>query len=205
MANHLNNEQLKKEKQALILEAAGRVIREKGYHRARMADIARRAGISYGLVYHYFGGKAEVLDALIEEWFNGLDAVMDLQTQGDRSVEKRLEALVHFFLDQYEGRPDLVHVIITEVSRSTIHLTPERLSHIKRIMARTEEIMVRGQEEHTLRRDLKARYLSYFFLGAVETLLSTMVYEGQALSGRAQKQRLAEALLTMFFDGARAR
>jgi len=43
----------KEEKEDLILEAALKVIKEKGFHGARMADIARKAGISYGLIYHY--------------------------------------------------------------------------------------------------------------------------------------------------------
>ena len=56
--NEYNNS--KKNKVEAIFEAACRVIREKGYHQARMADIAREAGISYGLVYHYYNSKSDL-------------------------------------------------------------------------------------------------------------------------------------------------
>ncbi|MGD9819458.1 MAG: TetR/AcrR family transcriptional regulator, partial [Desulfomonilaceae bacterium] len=42
----------RKDKEAVILESACRVIRERGFHQARITDIAQTAGISYGLVYH---------------------------------------------------------------------------------------------------------------------------------------------------------
>ena len=50
-------EEFKKEKQSVIFEAALKVIKEKGFHQARMSDIAEAAGVSYGLVYHYFKNK----------------------------------------------------------------------------------------------------------------------------------------------------
>ncbi|HNU75365.1 MAG TPA: helix-turn-helix domain-containing protein [Deltaproteobacteria bacterium] len=50
----------KGDKQEMIIDAALEVFRERGYANARMADIARRAGVSYGLVYHYFGSKEAV-------------------------------------------------------------------------------------------------------------------------------------------------
>jgi len=51
-------------KRARILEAATRVFASRGYHGARVSDIAREAGIAYGLVYHYFRNKEEILDTI---------------------------------------------------------------------------------------------------------------------------------------------
>ena len=67
----------KKHKEAAILEAACNVIRDKGFHQARITDIAHRAGISYGLVYHYFRSKADLFDAILKEWWNGLYSMME--------------------------------------------------------------------------------------------------------------------------------
>ena len=73
MAPREENLEARLERQAAIFDAACRVIRDKGFHQARMADIAREAGISYGLVYHYFGSKAELFEALVEEWFKSTE------------------------------------------------------------------------------------------------------------------------------------
>ncbi|GCE11328.1 TetR/AcrR family transcriptional regulator [Tengunoibacter tsumagoiensis] len=50
-----------------ILDAALRVFAHKGFHRATNKDIAREAGITAGLIYHYFDNKEAVLTSLVEE------------------------------------------------------------------------------------------------------------------------------------------
>ncbi len=49
-----------------IIEAAMRVFAQKGFTRATNKDIAREAGITAGLIYHYFESKEAVLKAIIE-------------------------------------------------------------------------------------------------------------------------------------------
>jgi len=49
-----------------IIEAAMRVFAQKGFVRATNKDIAREAGITPGLIYHYFESKEALLEAIIE-------------------------------------------------------------------------------------------------------------------------------------------
>nr|MDQ4041236.1 TetR/AcrR family transcriptional regulator [Actinomycetota bacterium] len=50
------------DKRRLILDAAVRVFARQGFHQCRVSDIADEAGVAYGLVYHYFSSKEQVLD-----------------------------------------------------------------------------------------------------------------------------------------------
>jgi len=199
--SRLNHE--RKDKEAIIFDAACRVIRKKGFHQARITDIAQEAGISYGLVYHYFKSKTQLFDVILAEWWNGLFAKMDECEANFHRVEDKLGALVSYFLDQYEKQSDLVHIFITEISRSSTNLTPPRLVYFKSFMDRVEMIISQAQLEHIIRTDIRPRYLTYIFLGAVETFVSTMVLENHPLRGKNQKQRIAKSLLTVFFSGAR--
>lgn len=202
--NNLKNDN-KKEKETAIFDAACRVIRQKGFHQARMADIAAEAGISYGLVYHYFDSKAGLFDTLIEEWWTGLDNMTLELLDAPLTVEEKLAAIADYYLDQYEKRPNLVHIFITELSRSTANLTPDRLDRFKRLMSRTEAIMAQAQEKGDIRDDVRPHLLTYIFLGAIEALLSTMVLEDQPIKGQKHRERLAQGILTVFFDGAKPR
>lgn len=193
----------RRDKETVIFDAACRVIRKKGFHQARITDIAQEAGISYGLVYHYFKSKTQLFDVILAEWWNSLFAQMEACDTNHQRVEDKLGALVEYFLDQYEKRPDLVHIFITEISRSSTNLTPPRLKYFKSFMDRVETMLSNAQAENTVRSDVKPRYLTYIFLGAVETFVSTMVLENHPLRGRNQKQRIADSLLTVFFNGAR--
>ena len=52
-----------------ILDAAIRVFARQGFNACRVSDIAREANVAYGLVYHYFDSKDQVLNELfVERW-----------------------------------------------------------------------------------------------------------------------------------------
>ena len=59
----------KDDRRKQILKAAVKVFAEKGYHGCRIADVARSAEVAYGLVYHYFRNKEELLESVFaEQW-----------------------------------------------------------------------------------------------------------------------------------------
>lgn len=200
-----NPEDSKKIKEDVILDAALRVIKKKGFHRARMADIARDAGISYGLVYHYFKTKEDLFEVIMERWWESLFSLMAETREAGESLQEKLRRIILFLLDNYQRHPNLVNVFITEISRSTANLTRKRLNRFKGFMTLTEEVIAEGQTKGVLREDFKARYLTYIFLGALEAFVSAMVLVNQKIKGDAQKKRIAESILEVFMNGARSR
>ena len=53
-----------------------------GFHSCRVSDVADEAGVAYGLVYHYFDSKEEILNALfLERWRIMLDAIAEIDAQ----------------------------------------------------------------------------------------------------------------------------
>jgi AcrR family transcriptional regulator len=72
------------DKRRLIVDAAIKVFAEKGYHGTRISDIADHAEIAYGLVYHYFKNKEEILDTIFLERWGGRSSTRSrrLQTMG---------------------------------------------------------------------------------------------------------------------------
>ena len=88
------------DKRRVILDAAMRVFARQGFHTCRVSDIADEAGVAYGLVYHYFSSKEEILDTLfLERWDVMLAAIAEAdripalaarQAAGDRRVHRRL-------------------------------------------------------------------------------------------------------------------
>ncbi len=193
----------KKEKEEAILEAALKIIKQKGFHRARMSDIAVEAGISYGLVYHYFKNKDDLFEAILNRWWDRLFKLMRDIHEAQYDVQEKLKHIIHYFLDTYQSNPELVNIFITEISRSTTNLTADRLEYFKKFMSLTEAVIAEGQQNRTLRTDFRARYLTYIFLGALEAFLSTMVLADQNIKGDAQKKRIAESILEVFLNGAK--
>src|SRR4051794_262678 len=65
------------DKRRQILDAAVRVFARQGFHSTRVSDIADEAGVAYGLVYHYFRSKDQVLNELFSERWSLLLAAIE--------------------------------------------------------------------------------------------------------------------------------
>ncbi|HOO46786.1 MAG TPA: TetR/AcrR family transcriptional regulator, partial [Deltaproteobacteria bacterium] len=191
------------DKQEMIIDAALEVFREKGYANARMADIARRAGVSYGLVYHYFGSKEVLFDLIVESWWNDLYTMMENEKASSSRFREKLVNIIHFFLDTYVNRPNLISIFVSEVCRSSVYHTEEGLSKFLKFFSLCEDIMAEGQERGFLSKDIPAHHLTYIFYGAIETFISVMVLGREPLTKKRQ-ERAASAILHVFMDGAKA-
>jgi len=73
---------------AAILESAREVFTERGYARATIREIARRAGVTHGLVMRHFGTKEQLLIAALPGPRAAAEVVSgDLSTLPDRVAE----------------------------------------------------------------------------------------------------------------------
>jgi AcrR family transcriptional regulator len=70
------NQEIRQATRAAIVEAAMRCFAEKGYDQTTIRHIAAEAGISTGLMYHYFEGKEALLQAVFDSCMAILGGVM---------------------------------------------------------------------------------------------------------------------------------
>jgi AcrR family transcriptional regulator len=160
-----------------ILDAAVRVFARQGFHSTRVADIADEAGVAYGLVYHYFSSKDEVLNELFSERWSLLLAAIEEADRGPGSARDKLEAVAAFIIDSYRYDPELMKVIIVEVTRAANSFGRTHLPEIRRAYASIAGIVAGGQEDGAFRRDVDPQFASMTFYGAIEQLLSGWIFE----------------------------
>jgi TetR/AcrR family fatty acid metabolism transcriptional regulator len=194
----------KNAKQVIIIDAALKVFRERGYANARMADIARRAGVSYGLVYHYFGSKEVLFEMIVESWWSALYAMMEKEIASEDDIRDKLVNIIEFFLNTYGQRPNLMSIFVSEVCRSSVYHTEEGLSRFLKFFKLCEQIMAQGQKSGFLIKDVPPHHLTYIFYGAIETFISVMVLGKEPLT-KKRHERATKSILQVFIDGARAR
>ena len=112
------------EKRRLLLDAAVRVFARKGYHAARVGDIAEEAGVAYGLLYHYFASKEELLRSVFRETWRALIVTIKSVEEGEDPPREQLRKVAEILLRSWRRDPDLVRVLVLEVTRSQ-HLPGE--------------------------------------------------------------------------------
>ncbi len=186
------------DKRRLILDAAVRVFASKGYHASRVGDIAEEAGVAHGLLYHYFRSKEELLETISREtWRDVLDAVRSVE-ESDESARDRLGGIAKILLRSWRRDPNLVRVLVREVTRSS-HLQT-RIDEIEAAFTGLERIIARGQQQGEFRADVDARMVSYVFYGAVEEILTGWVL-GQLEDGEAAVARAEETVVAVVCGG----
>jgi TetR/AcrR family transcriptional regulator, fatty acid metabolism regulator protein len=162
------------EKRRQILDAAVRAFARKGYHACRVGEIAEEAGVAYGLVYHYFDSKEEVLETIFREtWTLMLARVREVQEEGGPAGEQ-VRKVTALLLRTWRRDPDLVRVLVHEVTRSPEQL-PRQIDEISHAYEALEGIIAHGQETGEFRDDFDAQLAATIFYGALEEVLTGWV------------------------------
>jgi TetR/AcrR family transcriptional regulator, fatty acid metabolism regulator protein len=160
-----------------ILDAAVRVFARQGFHACRVSDIADEAGVAYGLVYHYFRSKEEVLDTLFtERWDILLQVIRDVDG-ADLPARDKLRAIAAFIVDSYRHDPDLMKVIIVEVTRAANSFGRTHAERIAQAYDLLADVVAKAQEAGTLRADVSPRFAALAFYGVIEQVLTGWIFD----------------------------
>jgi TetR/AcrR family transcriptional regulator, fatty acid metabolism regulator protein len=191
------------DKRRVILHAAVRVFARQGFHTCRVSDIADEAGVAYGLVYHYFQSKDEVLDTLfLERWNVMLDAIAETDAQAIPAREK-LHAIASFIIESYRHDPELMKVIIVEVTRAANSFGAVHLAKISEAYGQISGIVQQAQQSGEFRDSVSAEFAAMAFYGAIEQVLTGWIF-GTLEQGDEAYERAKDYVVDTICDGLRA-
>jgi TetR/AcrR family transcriptional regulator, fatty acid metabolism regulator protein len=166
------------DKRRLILDAAIRVFARKGFHHCRVSDVADEAGVAYGLVYHYFDSKEEILNRLFtERWQLMLDAIGEIDARRDIGAREKLYGVASFIIDSYRYEPELMKVIIVEVTRAANTFGRLHLAKIREAYEQIAAIVDEARQDGSFKSDISAEFAAMCFYGAIEQLLSAWIFD----------------------------
>ncbi|MEO8899836.1 MAG: TetR/AcrR family transcriptional regulator [Candidatus Dormibacter sp.] len=187
-----------------IIEAATEVFARRGVHGTRVADIAERAGIAYGLVYHHFRNKEEILSAIFAERWAQYVAYLEELARTPAPFRERMRRLIHFWVETYRQDNDLMTVMINEITRSYEFLESHDIAAVLVAFDPIERIIAEGRANGEVRADLDARLATYVVLGVAEMVLTGYVIGTLPRDDAQAYARDEEQLLTLLIDGMRA-
>jgi len=177
----------------MILDAAVRVFARQGFHTCRVADIADEARVAYGLVYHYFSSKEQILDTLfLERWDVMLQAISEADAE-QREPREKLRAIAAFIIDSYRYDPELMKVIIVEVTRAANTFGRTHLVKIQEAYGQIAAIVERAQAAGVFRKEIEPPFAALAFYGLIEQVLTGWIFDSEPV-GEPQLER-AKALI----------
>lgn len=184
-----------------IRVAATKVFARKGYHETRIADIAREAGVAYGLVYHYFKNKEEILASIFEDnWTFFVRAIQGLQADDKTAFTQRLDACVGLMIESYRVAPDVVKVLVVEIARSPMALDDGRMAGFRKGFLALADLIAEGQKQGHVRKGIDPTMAAFCLFGATETILTGIVLKILPAT-QESLDRIRKQVVDLFLNG----
>ncbi len=167
------------DKRRRILDAAVQIIARDGYSGARVADIAKTAGVADGTIYRYFESKEDLLLTLFEEMVGGFLDEARLAIEGETNALRKLSLLASIHLGKLAKNRDLAVVFQVELRHSMHHLTHITRSRLRVYLQLIKSILVEGQESGLVRRNLDPNIATHVIFGSLDALITSWLLTGQ--------------------------
>ena len=188
------------DKREAILRAAIKVFARRGYFNAKVADIAREAGIADGTVYLYFKSKDDVLhsvfDRAMEEFIS--EGKRELAGIGDPGAKLRRVAELH--LERLGADRDLAVVFQVELRGSTKHMQEFSAAGFAEYLDIIRRTIAEGQSSGVFRSDIKPVVAAKILYGSLDEMVTNWVLS----SKKYPLAPMADEVLKIFFRGIAA-
>lgn len=191
------------DKRNLITEAAIEVFADKGFHQARVSDIAKRAGVADGTIYLYFKSKEDLLLSIFEQKMDELLVGLTAALAVSADPIDRVRRFARFHFGQVQDHRRAAEVLQVELRLSNKFLKEYRPEKLWSYLGMFAQIVREGQAVGVFRADVDPFVGMWAFFGALDELAMQWV-----LSKRPDKFSLeaaADQVAEVFIRGLLAR
>ena len=182
---------------ARILAAAKKVFSKSGLGGARVDDIAERANANKRMIYHYFGSKEDLFQAVLEEAYTDIRTAEQKLELDQISPREALEKLVRFTWDYYLKNPEFLTLVNSENLHRAKHLKKSKVIPVvsRRFVGMVKSLLERGVDDGTFRPGIDATQLNitiaalgYYYL--TNRYTGAIVFERDLMAKEALDDRL---------------
>ncbi len=176
------------DKHSDILDAAVKTFARTGFHRTRIADIAREAGVADGTVYIYFENKEDILVSLFQDLMIRFVEDLNSELTQCHNADLKLNKIISYHLTTLANRPDQAKVTQIELRQIDQTINEGISRPLKRYFDLIEEVIEEGKKQGLYRRDLDTRTARKIIFGGIDEVATCWVmsnkrYDMTALSG----------------------
>ena len=184
-------------KRQRLLQAAVRTFGRRGFHEAKIAEIAAEAGVAEGTVYLYFRNKEDLLGCVFDETMDEVLSRARAVRQAEGSAQEKLVRLVGLHLGSVGQDRDLASVFQIELRRSARFVERFSRSKLGEYFRLLDGVLKEGIASGELRRDLEPRLAVRILFGAADEILSEWLLSGEPKPA-ADAEKLVGTLLRGF-------
>ncbi len=185
-----------KDKRIKIIKAAVKVFSRKGFHQARVEEIAQLADVGKGTVYEYFSSKTELFQEMFKAGIRFyLDSLIN-DLSPDLSCKEKLSRIARLHLRFVSNYKDLAKITMTEHTyfnedfrKWVWDYRAKKLEMLKQII---DEGIARGEF-----RNIDSQAVALVFMGSLGALFSPLIFSDDNINAKD----LVEPALDVIMEG----
>jgi TetR/AcrR family fatty acid metabolism transcriptional regulator len=176
-------------KRERILDAAEKVFAERGFFAAKVADVAREAGVADGTIYLYFKNKDDLLVSLFEARMEVVNRTLAEAVAGAATPRAQLTAFVRAYLALVADQPTAAEVLTIELRQSTKFMREYHAHGFGELLRLLAGVIARGQQVGELSTAVPPAHAARMIFGLLDELaLAWLLGRGRpATSERARR------------------
>src|SRR5687767_4513042 len=183
-------------KRERILRAAIDVFAEHGYFNAKVAQIAKSAGVADGTIYLYFDGKEDLLITIFREHTRSYLHSLEQGLANINRAEERLRIAVRHHLETLGRDRALAVVSQVELRHSLKFLSLFSQQEVADYLNVIRKIVEHGQEQGAFRRNVHPQLAAKAIFGVLDEMVTSWMLSEKHYDLPAQSEQVADLILT---------
>jgi len=191
--NFIENQESDKKKKILI--SAIKIIGEKGFQNATIAEIAKDAGVGDATIYEYFKNKEDLLLAIPVEITKGLIPQINDHMMGIKGALNKLRKFIWWWLNYVEKNPGYGSIVLLELKTSKTYVSNEAYQAARNFYKIVLDIIREGQEEGSIKKEINIYLARSICVGAIEHIIIRWLLKDRKYSLTQYADELADLLI----------
>jgi AcrR family transcriptional regulator len=181
-----------------ITRAAYEIIAEKGYYNFTMMDIAKQAGVSSGLIHHYFKDKENMLVTLLREMQQNVRSSLERALEKEDDPKEKLGIFIDQGFNLVENEREYIYVTFDFLTQIKFNERMQRiLSKLYRGYRETLSQILREGKEQGIFKDVDEHYIATIFTSIMLGFEQQYIVDNTAFFYREYTTRVKKFILDM--------
>ncbi len=151
-----------------IIQAATKLIGEKGIQNLTTKNLAAEIGFSEAALYRHFKNKNVIISSILEYYKDEIKDVMFGIIQDSTTGILKLEKIIEFLFNRFSSNPAIIMIVFAETSfQNDIQLSEQVHSILKQKKMVFEQVILKGQNDGSIRMDIQKEQLATIFMGSL--------------------------------------
>lgn len=160
-------------KAADIYSAAVKIFALKGYHNAKVSDIAAEAGVAAGSVYLYYRNKEDIIIQIFSKiWTDLTEELLLIRNNPAFSPLEKIDHLIDHYFNIFRHNPNLAIVYAAE-HRNALEINQSLVNLYNRFLDSAETLLEEGKITGVINKDIDVKVFRFFLLGGMRLLIDT--------------------------------